>query len=277
MVPSPQRTPHQRTRRLADRSPADQIRLGLWRDEDAPDRAEEQERAVRHEGPPTDPARREQDDEDHAGGEQPREEAGECAHQPGHQPDPGEELHVAEPERPGAERQRQEEQPERHDDRDRDRGQQVPADERVPRRDVEDQRDRDDREGQLVGEQPLVEICREADDERREPQSKQGEGQRIASRIEPRPEDRERERAERRDRGRPPAERPAGGVLRVVLVVLGPADREPVGGDAEGRPAEGQQGDEEVQAFAPARASSTSVAWVTPVAPRAAYGWVFRK
>jgi hypothetical protein len=63
----------------------------------------------------------------------------------------------------------------------------------------------------------------------------------------------------------------------VLLVVLGPADREAIGGDAEQRPADRKNGDEWVQPFAPASASSTSVAWVTPVAPRAAYGVAFRK
>ena len=65
----------------------------------------------------------------------------------------------------------------------------------------------------------------------------------------------------------------------MLLVVLGPADREPVGGEPEQRPG-GREGEDErgdAQARAPAIASSTSVAWVTPVAPRAAYGWVFRK
>jgi hypothetical protein len=65
----------------------------------------------------------------------------------------------------------------------------------------------------------------------------------------------------------------------MLLVVLGPADREPVRRDAEDRPGDREGNGEraEAQARAPAIASSTSVAWVTPVAPRAAYGWVFRK
>jgi hypothetical protein len=50
--------------------------------------------------------------------------------------------------------------------------------------------------------------------------------------------------------------------------VLRPADRQPVGDDAEDRPADREREDEWVQALAPARASSTSVAWVTPLAPR---------
>ena len=63
----------------------------------------------------------------------------------------------------------------------------------------------------------------------------------------------------------------------MLLVVLGPADREAIGDDAERRPGEREDDREQAQAFAPARASSTSVAWVTPVAPRAAHGVVFRK
>ena len=63
----------------------------------------------------------------------------------------------------------------------------------------------------------------------------------------------------------------------MLLVVLGPADRETIGDDAEQRPADRKNEDERGQAFAPAIASSTSVACVTPVAPRAAKGVVFRK
>jgi hypothetical protein len=63
----------------------------------------------------------------------------------------------------------------------------------------------------------------------------------------------------------------------MLLVVCRPADREAIGQDTEQRPADRKNGDERVQAFAPASASSTSVAWVTPVAPRAAYGVAFRK
>lgn len=73
----------------------------------------------------------------------------------------------------------------------------------------------------------------------------------------------------------------------MLLIVLGPADRETIGGDAEQRTADRKNDDEEIegqslpggpaQPFAPASASSTSVAWVTPVAPRDAYGIVFRK
>jgi hypothetical protein len=56
----------------------------------------------------------------------------------------------------------------------------------------------------------------------------------------------------------------------MLLVVLGPADGESIGDDAEQCAAEGEDDLEQGQPFAPATASSTSVAWVTPVAPRAA-------
>ena len=84
---------------------------------------------------------------------------------PGHQPGADQKLDVADPERPRPERDREQIQRQRHDDRDRDRRHDRGADERVVAGDVEDQRDRDDRQGQLVGEQPLVEIDREAHDE----------------------------------------------------------------------------------------------------------------
>ena len=63
----------------------------------------------------------------------------------------------------------------------------------------------------------------------------------------------------------------------MLLVVLWPADRESVRDDPEDCPADRKNGNERTQAFAPASASSTSVAWVTPVAPRGAHAVVFRK
>ncbi len=63
----------------------------------------------------------------------------------------------------------------------------------------------------------------------------------------------------------------------MLVVVLGPAHGEAIRGDAEHGPADREGRGERGQPFAPASASSTSVAWVTPVAPRAAYGVVFRK
>ena len=53
------------------------------------------------------------------------------------------------------------------------------ADERVQAADGVDERDRDDRQRQLVGEHPLVEVGREADDERHEPRPEQRRGQGI--------------------------------------------------------------------------------------------------
>jgi len=59
----------------------------------------------------------------------------------------------------------------------------------------------------------------------------------------------------------------------MLLVVLGPACREAVGTDAERRPGDRQDdGEGLVRQAAPASASSTSVAWDTPVAPRAPNG-----
>ena len=63
----------------------------------------------------------------------------------------------------------------------------------------------------------------------------------------------------------------------MLLVVGRPADRKAIGGDTEQRAADRKNDDERVQPFAPASASSTSVAWVTPVAPRDAYGVDLRK
>ncbi len=63
----------------------------------------------------------------------------------------------------------------------------------------------------------------------------------------------------------------------MLLVVFGPARRETVGGDAERAAREGEDEAEQVdRQAAPARASSTSVAWATPVAPRAPNGSALR-
>jgi hypothetical protein len=63
----------------------------------------------------------------------------------------------------------------------------------------------------------------------------------------------------------------------MLLVVLGPAGRQAVGGDAKD-PADDREGDlERTRQRAPASASSTSVACVAPDAPRAANGIVLRK
>ncbi len=118
-------------------------------------------------------------------------------------------------------------------------------------------------------------------------------------RHEPRPEDDERERVAGESPGqeregtdpdehageRPPVDDPT---RRVLLVVLRPARREPVGDAAEdatgrregeaqgihGRPIPGDRcgaAERAQSAFAPASASSTSVACEAPVAPRGAY------
>lgn len=63
----------------------------------------------------------------------------------------------------------------------------------------------------------------------------------------------------------------------MFLVVFRPARREAVGGEAEG-PAEDRKDEAERvdRQAAPARASSTSVACATPVAPRAPNGCALR-
>jgi hypothetical protein len=67
----------------------------------------------------------------------------------------------------------------------------------------------------------------------------------------------------------------------MLLVVLGPAGRQSVGGEAQNAAADREDdregGLERTRQRAPASASSTSVAWVTPDAPRAANGIVLRK
>ena len=112
----------------------------------------------------------------------------------------------------------------------------VRADQRVLPAQRVDERDRDDRQGQRVRQQPLVEVGRQADDQRHEPRPEQREGQRVraeAERQEPEgdgPDD-------GRDR-RPPVHATAG---RVLLVVLRPAGREAVRGQPEGQPGPGEQ------------------------------------
>jgi hypothetical protein len=62
----------------------------------------------------------------------------------------------------------------------------------------------------------------------------------------------------------------------MLLVVLRPADRETVGGEPE-EPAGDREDDGQWRQARPASASSTSVAWATPVAPREAYDVALRK
>ena len=107
------------------------------------------------------------------------------------------------------------------------------ADERVQAADGVDQRDRDHGQGQDVGQQPLVEVGRQADDERDEPRPEQRQRERIAG--EPGGQERERDRGRRDHDHGPPAERPARRVLGVLGIVLRPADGEAVGHEAEER------------------------------------------
>jgi len=139
--------------------------------------------------------------------------------------------------------------------------------------DVEEQGQRHDGDRQLVRQESLIQIDREAGHEAGEPGAEQDLDRQLGS-AESQPEDGEGERADRRGCDRAPADGLAGGML---LVVLRPADGEPVGKGSEDRPADRKTDDEGTQAFAPASASSTSVAWVTPVAPRGAQAVVLRK
>ena len=109
----------------------------------------------------------------------------------------------------------------------------ISADQRVAAGQRVDEGDRDDRQGQDVGQEPLVEVGGEADDERDEPRSEHDEGQpdREPNRIGSSPSARAPTNAHD---DRPPVDRRPGGCS---LVVLRPARREAVGGDAEDEPA----------------------------------------
>ena len=178
-------------------------------DEDPPERAEDQERPERHVRPPVDPPRREQHDQHDA-----RRRAGPPASpvsarsEPEHQPDPDQQLHVADPERARPERDRQ-------------RGR-APSGTTIATR-IAGQRslptsgfrpvtsrssgERDDRQRQLVGQEPLVEIHREPDDEvaNHGPEQRQGERPAPSNRL---PQQRRtRTRRSARADDRPPADR----------------------------------------------------------------------
>ena len=62
----------------------------------------------------------------------------------------------------------------------------------------------------------------------------------------------------------------------MLLVMLGPAGGQSVGGETEDTAADREDDFERSRQRAPASASSTSVACVTPDAPRAAKGMVLR-
>ena len=74
------------------------------------------------------------------------------------------------------------------------------SDERVAAADRVDQRDRDDRQGQHVGQQPLVQVGGQADDQRDEPGAEDRHGERVAT--EPEHEQPEGERADQARRPR---------------------------------------------------------------------------
>ena len=132
-------------------------------------------------------------------------------------------------------------------------------------------REDDERQGDRVREQPLIEIGRKQDDQCGDVHA--DDEQRPRVRAESRHRGGKRQAPDDHHEGRSPIDPPDRAVL-----VLRPAGRETVGGEAPGQP--GQPGerhrDDVAQAFAPARASSTRVACETPVEPRAAYGATFR-
>src|SRR4249919_864598 len=69
--------------------------------EHGPQRADDEERPERDVRPPPDPARRQEHDEHDPGEEEREDRAGQGALTAGQQPDPDEQLDVAQPERPG--------------------------------------------------------------------------------------------------------------------------------------------------------------------------------
>ena len=95
------------------------------------------------------------------------------------------------------------------------------------------QRDRDDWQRQDIGEEPLVEVGREADDERDEPRPEEREREGIAGK--PRRKECERDRGGGDDDHGPPAKRPARRVLGVLGIVLRPADGEAIGPETKER------------------------------------------
>jgi hypothetical protein len=91
----------------------------------------------------------------------------------------------------------------------------------------------DDGQRQDVGEQPLVEVRREADDERDEPRPEEHECEGIAG--EPCGQERKGDRGGGDHDQRPPAERSARRVLGVLGIMLRPADGETIGPEADER------------------------------------------
>ena len=116
---------------------------------------------------------------------------------PDEQADTGEELDVTEPEGAGTEWDRRQIQGSRDDDGGEHGRDDVRTDQRVAARERVDEGDRDDRQCQEVGQETLVEVRREADDERDEPGSEHDEGDRV--RAEPDRQEPEGEGADERD------------------------------------------------------------------------------
>ena len=168
--------------------------------------------------------------------------------------------------------------------RDEDRGEalarhEVRADQRVLPAERVDEGDRDDRQGQDVGQQPLVEVRGEPDDEGHEPAPRRRPSRADPTRTRPAAAPRATAPTMATVAG-PPVDRPTG---RMLLIVLRPAGREPVRGRARSgtRPgarmtASGDRPrrDRVRSARRGRRRAPAPRAWraLTPVAPRGAHG-----
>ena len=160
------------------------------------------------------------------------------------------------------------------------------TDERVCAAPRVDQRDRDDRPGQEVGQQPLVEVDRQADDQRDEPGTEQRERERVRPEPQRQQAERQRPRPARRRPSASPTARPAGrssSSCSGQRVASRSAPRPSTNPAAPSTPARSASGSMRWRAVscragvgqparAPASASSTRVACETPVAPRGANG-----
>ena len=161
-------------------------------------------------------------------------------------------------------------------------GQVLAGQQRVEAQEHDHQRERDERQRDDVGQQLLVEVGGGKHHQRAEVDAQDHPVLRLGPA--PARSSASVTRARQHDRERPPVDAPDGAVR-----VRRPARREPVGAKAEtGRrtahgpePGPGRRsrrrGGAVSAAHAPPSASSTSVAWLTPVAPRAAHGCALRK
>ena len=151
-----------------------------------------------------------------------------------------------------------------------DRGDQPAADQRVLAGHVEEQGERDDRQRQVIGQQPLVEVHREAP--RRGDANHAPNSARATTGASAEPQRQQRRTRTRRSAPRRRFASRSVGRPAFLLVVLRPAGRDPVGDDAPSTsPAtprsaatRGSASGARVASAAlwpPASASSTSVAW----------------